>query len=127
MKVDNPKAVVERFNVCINNRDLECLASLMTEDHVFIDAGGDVCRGRESVIETWRRFFDQFPDYRNHFDLIEPDRGVVLIAGRSRCSFKPLDGPALWTAKVRDNRIAEWRVCLDTKRNRKKLNLLTPI
>jgi ketosteroid isomerase-like protein len=31
------EAIALQFNDCINNRDIEGLTDLMTEDHVFID------------------------------------------------------------------------------------------
>ncbi len=123
----DPRVVVEQFNACINDRDLERLSSLITEDHVFIDASDEVHRGKRTMIRGWKDFFDQFPDYRNHFQVIESSGTDVLVIGRSSCSFKPLDGPALWTAKVVDGLVAEWRVYFDTTKNRKRLNLSTDI
>ncbi len=37
----------------------------MTDDHAFIDADGNVFRGRARVLDAWSGFFDAFPDYRN--------------------------------------------------------------
>jgi ketosteroid isomerase-like protein len=123
MSDEYPKSVVLQFNECINNRDLQGLSDLMTEDHVFIDSNDDVHSGKELMIKGWRDFFNQFPDYRNHFAIVESRGDQVLVIGHSACSFKQLDGPALWTAKVEDGLVAEWRVYLDTVENRGKLNL----
>ena len=125
MSTKDPKLVVLQFNECINNRDLQGLFNLMTEDHVFIDSNDDIQRGRELVIKGWRDFFSQFSDYRNQFGIVESREKHVFVIGHSTCSFKPLAGPALWTAKVEDDLVAEWRVYLDTVDNREKLNFKT--
>jgi hypothetical protein len=39
------------------------------------------------------------------------------------CSDVRLDGPALWTAKARDSKLAEWRVYEDTPANRHMLGI----
>ena len=51
--------------------------------------------------------------------------GDELIAiGRSVCAIDPeLDGPAIWTANVRGNRVSEWRVYEDTPENRLRLGI----
>jgi ketosteroid isomerase-like protein len=127
MSGKDPKFVVLQFNGCINNRDLQELSNLMTDDHVFIDSNGDIHSGKELMIKGWRDFFHQFPDYRNHFAIIESREDQVFVIGHSTCSFKLLDGPALWTAKVKDGLIAEWRVYLDTIENRENLDLKTDV
>jgi hypothetical protein len=72
---------------------------------------------------VWRGFFAAFPDYRNIFDQLEVEGDRVIVVGRSTCSDGRLDGPALWTAKVRDGRLAEWRVYSDTPTNRHTLGV----
>ncbi|MBO0861665.1 MAG: nuclear transport factor 2 family protein [Chloracidobacterium sp.] len=127
MSEKDPKFVVLQFNECINNRDLEGLSNLMTEGHVFIDNNNDVHRGKELMVKGWEDFFRQFPDYSNHFAIVESRGDQVVVIGHSTCSFKPLDGPALWTATVEDGLIAEWRVYLDTVENREDLDLKTDV
>jgi predicted SnoaL-like aldol condensation-catalyzing enzyme len=95
----------------------------MSEDYVFIDSGDDVHSGKEFMVHGWTDFFNQYPDYRNHFSIVESRDNLVLVIGHSTCSFGPLDGPAIWTAKVENDLVAEWRVYLDTTENRKKLGL----
>jgi ketosteroid isomerase-like protein len=111
------------FNDRINARDLAGLAALMTDDHTFVDSEGSTVEGRVACVEAWRGFFAAFPDYRNVFDSLHDHGEVVAIAGRSECSDPALNGPALWTATVRDGLVAQWRVYLDTPENR---SLLTP-
>jgi ketosteroid isomerase-like protein len=120
---DEPISIIEKFNQCINQQDLEGLAALMTQDYVFIDSSDDVHEGKDRMIAGWQEFFETYPDYRNHFEHIEARGELVLVAGHSTCSFDPLDGPALWTAKVKAGLVKEWRVYLDSKENRRTLNL----
>jgi len=47
--------VALRFNQKINQRDLDSLTKLMTDDHLFIDNSGDVDK---NVKEGWRQFFE---------------------------------------------------------------------
>ena len=96
-------AVVIAFNEAINSRNLDALTEMMTESHRFIDAAGASVAGRSACVEAWRGFFDGFPDYRNIFDdVADLGDGVVVVRGRSECSFAPLDGPAEWHVVVVD-------------------------
>ena len=123
MNRKDPKLVVLQFNECINHQDIQSLASLMSGDHVFIDSSNDVYTGKAYMVEGWIEFFESYPDYQNHFSIIESRENLVLVIGRSTCSYAPLDGPALWAAKIENDLVAEWRVYLDTPENRAKLNL----
>ncbi len=115
-----------RFNEKINRHDLESLVGLMTEDHTFIDKPGKVIKGKDVMKEGWRTFFDAYPDYRKVFIRVQvADDDFVVMVGYSTCSHKPLDGPALWSAKVRGGRVSEWRVYEDTAQNRRKLRITT--
>ena len=119
----DPKLVVLQFNQCINSQDIDGLASLMTEDHTFIDSSDEVHAGKEMMVAGWNEFFSSYPDYINHFSVVESRGNLVLVIGQSTCAYDPLDGPALWTAKVENDLVQEWRVYLDTEENRKKLGL----
>jgi len=119
----NSTDVVTKFNEAINNRDAEALSALITDNHVFIDSANQSFKGKEKAVETWQGFFDAFPDYKNHFDTLTEKSGLVVVTGKSTCSFKDLDGPALWTAKVEDGKVSEWRVYDDTPENRKLLGI----
>ena len=97
-----------RFNEKINQRDLDGLVKLMTEDHVFIDNSGD---SDKNMKEGWRQFFESYPDYRNIFTSVEVSNNVAIMVGYSTCSKEPrLNGPSMWTAKIRDDSVSEWRV-----------------
>lgn len=111
------------FNEQINNRDLDGLARLMTDDHTFIDTADHAIRGKSDCLEAWRGFFKAFPDYWNAFDRIVVEDNRVIVVGRSSCSDVRLDGPALWVAQTRDDKLAEWRVYEDTPANRRTLGI----
>ena len=112
-----------RFNERINSRDPEGLSSMMAPDHAFIDRDGDVCAGREQMTEGWREFFERFSDYRNVFTKVQVYGDFVAIAGYATCSHPELEGPFLWSAKVQEGLVSEWRVYLDDEENRKKIGL----
>lgn len=113
--------VALRFNEKINQRDLDGLVDLMTDDHTFIDTLGEITKGKDAMREGWRQFFISYPDYRNVFTGVQVVKeDFVVMLGYSTCSYKPLDAPALWSAKIREGRVSEWRVYKDTLQNRRK-------
>jgi len=116
-------SVVERFNEMINTGDLPGLTLLMTEDHTFTDSSGTVHRGRELMVSGWKDFFGLFPDYRNHFSSFRCEGDMVFVSGHSFCSFRQLDGPALWAARITGGKVSLWQVYRDTATNRKKLGM----
>ncbi|QKZ24402.1 nuclear transport factor 2 family protein [Streptomyces chartreusis] len=119
----DPVDVVRRFNTAINDRDLDRLASLMSDDHTFTDSGGGTVRGKPACVEAWRGFFAAFPDYRNTFTGLSARDDIVAVSGHSECARPELAGPALWTARVSGTLVAEWRVYEDTPAMRHELGL----
>jgi ketosteroid isomerase-like protein len=119
----HPPGIVMSFNECINRGDLAGLSRLMTDDHVFIDSANNTISGRERCVEAWRGFFAAFPDYSNHFEHIVLSGSKAVIVGYSVCSDARLAGPALWTATIEGQLIAEWRVYEHTSANRAMLGL----
>ena len=74
----------------------------------------------------WRGFFDAFPDYRNVWTEVLHSGDAIIALGHSVCATEPeLDGPAIWTAIVRDDQVSMWRVREDTPDNRARLGLGT--
>ncbi|MFW9918808.1 MAG: nuclear transport factor 2 family protein [Candidatus Thorarchaeota archaeon] len=112
-----------QFNAYINNHDLKGLSLLLTDDHTFIDSSNEVHQGKEVMVESWRDFFSSYPDYQNIFDHVTIHNGLTVMIGQSRCTYAPLNGPAIWTAKIREGLLSEWRVYLDTSENRLKLGI----
>jgi len=119
----DPRGLTVKFNEHINNRDVDGLAALMTDDHTFIDTAGHAIRGKSKCLAAWHGFFTTFPDYRNVFDSLVVDDNSVIVIGRSHCSDARLDGAALWVAKESDGKLTEWRVYEDTPTNRRTLGI----
>jgi ketosteroid isomerase-like protein len=118
-----PQDVVTRFDACINAQDADGLGKLMTVDHAFIDTAGARQHGKAECLDSWRGFLNSFPDYRNTFTEMRSEADVVTVLGYATCVNELLDGPALWTARVRDDKVAEWRMYDDWPSNRARLGL----
>jgi len=119
-----PAAAAEAFNTHINAADLRGLASLMSEDHRFIDSQGNMVSGKPACIAAWSGFFRAFPGYRNTLDQFFHFDNMVTVTGFSDCPNHPeLTGPAIWSATVMADRLTEWRVYLDTVHNRISLGI----
>ena len=110
----SPIQTVRAFNACINARDVEGIRRLMTADYTFIDSAGTAEAGLDAGVASWRGFFARFPDYRNVFEELSVRGDLVMATGYSVCSKPVLNGPAIWTARVRGGKVAEWRVHEDT-------------
>ena len=113
MTTPDPKNIALQFNECINQRDIDGLAQLMTDDHVFIDTADHALEGKQPCLAGWQDFFRAFPDYKNIFETVKVKDTFVMITGHSTCSDQRLEGPARWTAKIRDGKVAAWRVYED--------------
>jgi hypothetical protein len=122
MNKRDPKLVALLYNECINARSLEGVINLMADNHQFIDTKNRV-ENREQMKESWSSFFEEYPDYINVFHTVISRDNFVILLGHSECSYEPLDGPAIWTAKVENDLIAEWRIYDDTEENRKLLEV----
>ena len=47
----------------------------------------------------------------------------VIAIGLGKLTDKAIEGPALWTAKIRDEKVAAWQVYEDTVDNRQRLHI----
>jgi ketosteroid isomerase-like protein len=117
----DPKLTVLMFNECINNQDIGGLSALMTDDHTFVDRENTVEKGKDTMTQAWLRFFAQFPEYRNTFTRLESRDDLVIVTGYANWV---KGGPAdhvIWTARIRSDRVAEWRIYEDTQENKAAL------
>lgn len=120
----DPKPTALLFNQQISQRSVEGLSELMTEDHVFKDGSGEKVEGKARMLEGWSNFFKSYPDYGNVFRRLESRGDVVVMLGYSTCSNEEaLEGPAIWTARIENDLVAEWRVYSDSRENRSKLGM----
>lgn len=123
MNSRDPKLTALLFNEYINNQDINGLSGLMTDGHTFIDRDGGVHAGKESMTNGWIEFFKQFPDYRNTFNRVESREEAVIIIGYAVWSKDSPEDHVIWTARIEDDLVAEWRVYIDTEENRKMLKV----
>ena len=116
------KLIALLYNECINTRDLNGVINLMADNHRFIDTKNRV-ENKEQMKTSWKEFFEEYPDYKNVFHTVVSRDNFVILLGHSECSHPALDGPAIWTAKIENNQVVEWRIYLDTEENRQLLNI----
>ena len=124
MNSKDPKLTALQFNEYINSQDIKGLSSLMTEAHTLIVREGEVVKGKEPNTKGWMDFFNQFPDYKNIFTRVESQNNLVIIIGYAKWSEESSDDHVIWTAKIEDDLVAEWRIHHDTEENRKKLGII---
>jgi ketosteroid isomerase-like protein len=118
----DPISIVETFNNCINNKDIDGLAALMSKEHTFIDRDGSSHGPKSHMVAGWKQFFEMFALYKNTFNKIKADGDCVFVLGFAYWSEKEPYDPVIWTAKIENNLIAEWRVYEDSGENRKRFN-----
>jgi hypothetical protein len=95
----------------------------MTEDHAFIDRDDDRHEGKDHMTSGWKSFFAEFPEYRNTFSRIQSADDLVVVLGYAEWTAGGEPDRVIWTATVRDDLVAEWRVLEDTEANRERFGL----
>ena len=107
-----PEIVAMQFHECINNRNIDGLSELMTDDHVFIDMANTRIEGKSNVISiAWKPFFRLFSNYRNVIEKVSVKNQTVIMHGYSVCSDERLDNlHVVWVAEVVDNKVKSWRI-----------------
>ncbi|NUM79616.1 nuclear transport factor 2 family protein [bacterium] len=114
--------VVKCFINAINDHDIDRIASLMSNDHIFIDAHGREVIGRDNMKNGWIAYFKWFPDY--HIDMADvfEKSNTVFLTGFVQGSYMNSTDtddhwrlPAAWRAVIQNDRIALWQVFADTK------------
>jgi len=120
----DPKLTVLQFNECINRQDIDGLSSLMTEDHTFIDREGQGDKGKESMTKGWTGFFKSFPEYKNTFTRVQSEDNLVVIYGFAIWQKGGEPDYVIWTARIENDLVAEWRIYKDTQDNKSKFGLL---
>ena len=116
----NPAAateIVNRFVAAINDHEVETLASLMTDEHLFVDSVGNQVRGAHAMKGGWRGYFALCPDYAIHVSELLAEPYTVIATGEASGTIDGIAWRTLaaWLAKIRDGQIAEWRVFADNK------------
>jgi ketosteroid isomerase-like protein len=115
-----PKSVALKFVEVINAGDSKALIELQTEDFTLIDMAGDVFRGRDG----WQDYFSAYPKYKIHVHQVLMSGNAVAIIGKTTGSHVSPEveehETVLWTAKIRDGLVAEWRIYSDIEEAEEK-------
>jgi ketosteroid isomerase-like protein len=120
----SPLETVLQFLDRINQRDVDKLAELMTEDHVFVDSLGQSVRGREKMRAGWRGYYAICPDYWVSHEEIFPNGNLVAVFGSAGGTIaangklppeNKWHATAAWLAVVENGLVKEWRVYADNK------------
>ena len=107
----------------INEHDVEGMAELMSDDHVFTDSMGIIVKGKKEMKNAWESYFSWFPDYKITVVNTLLTNDSVGMFGKAKGTFdseEPSDSdkfeiPAAWRGKVKDNLITEWQVFADNE------------
>ncbi len=75
--------IAREFVAAINEHDTKWLATLMTEDHEFVDSLGERVRGRDLMLQGWRKYFGMMPDLRLEIDNIIAGGSIVGPSGKA--------------------------------------------
>ena len=117
------KKIALDFVDAINTHNIDKIITLMTNDHVFIDAYGN-CESKETMKEGWRGYFSWFPDYLIEVDdvLVSGDTVVLLgyAGGTYRGNTTPDKKyhwriPAAWRVVIGNGMVKIWQVYADSK------------
>ncbi|MFW9818540.1 MAG: hypothetical protein ACFFE5_02930 [Candidatus Thorarchaeota archaeon] len=121
MNKKDPKLTALQFNEHITNQNIEGLSRLMTDDHIFIDRANEQY---EDMVNGWKEFFNNYPTYKNYFHRVESRGNLVILLGYAKWSKDSLKKDnAIWTARIENDLVSEWRIYEDTEENRKLLDL----
>jgi hypothetical protein len=119
------ETIALQFNDCINEKNIERLGYLMSEDHLFVDSLNNTINGKLNNIENWNLFFDLFPDYRNVLETVCVNNSTVVMYGHSVCSDNRLNHvQAIWVAQIANDKVKEWRIYPDTEENRRRFGFI---
>jgi len=119
----NPEDVALKFNNCINSQNIVGLSELMSDNHRFIDSENGGFQGKEKAVRIWKEFFRKYPEYQNILTIVKSEDNLVIMVGHYIRSNKKLEGKGIWTAKIEEGKVTEWRVYHDTEENRRLLGI----
>ncbi len=115
----NAEEIVFRFVDAINHADVDHLAALMTENHVFVDSDGSKINGRAAMVDNWSRYFSMMSNYRVNVQETYSSGNIVVLVGTASGTFTSGSQshsesrwavPAAWRAVVDADRVAVWQV-----------------
>jgi len=120
----SPETIARAFVNAINAHDVNELAKLMSEKHLFIDSLGTVVQGRKQMRDGWTGYFCMVPDYTVLVEETFSDGPTVVMLGLARGTYSKhgqvsaensWQTPAAWRAHVENDKVTEWRVYADNE------------
>ena len=124
-----PVALAVRFIECVNRRDLDGLARLVTENHELRVFDEPPIVGRRNNIEAWRGYFTSFPDYTIHPRAIAEREGTVAVLGHTTGSHlgwaddEERRHTLIWLAVASRGKVRSWTLIEDNRANRDRFGL----
>ncbi len=115
----NVEEVVFRLVESINHADVDRMAALMADDHVFVDSDDSKVIGRVAMLDGWSRYFSMMSNYRVVVQESFSSGNIVVLVGMATGMFTsnspshPASNwavPAAWRAVVEGERVAVWQV-----------------
>jgi uncharacterized protein (TIGR02246 family) len=123
----NSEVIALKFVDRINAQDANGLAKLMTDNFRFIDYEGNINKGRKKMRKGFASYFSSYPEYKIIIEKIGQSGNDVAIIGTTTGSHVPPEIEAkwtlVWTAKIKNNLVAEWRIYSDINMIKKSLKL----
>jgi ketosteroid isomerase-like protein len=120
----SPQTTARAFVKAINDRDIDKLWKLLSDEHRFVDSLGTVIHGREKMRDGWAAYFRMVPDYAVIVDETFSEGAIIVMLGAAQGTYVK-DGqllkenfwqtPAAWRAQIRDEKVVEWRVYADNE------------
>jgi ketosteroid isomerase-like protein len=124
----SPTELALEFVKRINAHDVDLIAELMSENHIFTDGLGQSLTGREPVRAAWAAYFQQFPDYKIVLTDMMQQGHIVGMFGSASAALS-VDGelrpenawkvPGAWKAVTGGGFITEWHVFVDNDTTRR--------
>ena len=108
----------------INKHDIEGMASLMSDDHAFIDAHNNTYSGKDKMKASWQLYFEWFPDYTIEVSDIIQGGQCTAVLGFANGTYRNMQNPersnyfhlpSAWKVVVENDKIKLWQVYADTK------------
>lgn len=124
------ESVAHAFVRAINRQDVDALVDLMTTEHRFVDALGNVTEGRDKMRLAWTSYFQMVPDYTVAIEETYCDGPVVVMFGLAQGTYtkdgqlKPENRwstPTAFRAFIDEEKVAEWRVYCDNEPIRQRI------
>jgi hypothetical protein len=115
----NPIEVAMAFVEAINTKNVERIASLMTNDHKFIDGDGSEYSGKDEMTAGWKEHLELIPDLTLSIDQhFEENETVVLVGWSSGTiiqngelkSENSWRVPCAWRIVVESDKVAIWQL-----------------